>query len=51
MSLHPQVVSCEQPCFIIDAFQEAEVTCLLHWSQQSNCEFKTKLRVYIWEMY
>jgi hypothetical protein len=48
VTLHPHIISFNTKYTIIDAFQETEITAMLHWSQEVNCQFKSKIRVYIW---
>lgn len=51
VALHPHFISFDNQAILIDAFQEAEVNVILHWSQEMNSLFKSKLRIYIWELY
>lgn len=51
VSLHPEFMTVTPAACIIDAFQELDVTVNLHWSQEVHHNFKSKLRVYIWECY
>jgi hypothetical protein len=50
ISLHPNFISLNIDSTAIQPFESVEVICMLHWSQELNCLFQSKVRVYVWEL-
>jgi hypothetical protein len=48
--LHQHLVSVSSTHATIEPFGAIELRCTLHWRQELNCLFKSKLRVYICEL-
>ena len=51
LSAEPRFISIDPGSLVLEPFQEHEVRVVIHWNQQLISGHKSKIRIYIWEMY